>query len=278
MNHIIHPLPDTHPEFTVVRLPGFTEYRVANYWLARDGSGRIVRGTIVWSWVDVGMTVVLALIVCAWFEAQGKGGHGHGPAVPALAAMPRHMLFLGVGIVLTWLVWTRCNQVLHESLLVFPALCIQLETHRGHPLLPFPISVTRHFIPLSALEDVVIHEGFRRWNVRYYLAALQRHKQPIASVLAAVSDECKIDASISVSVDEKTKARLECSHLSSPIEASDSIVEVHVAFKNILPYFPVLHAVYCGVQVKLFQVASRFMETETENGGEVHDMSSGVCV
>jgi len=273
MNHIIHPLPDTHPEFTVVRWPGFTEYRVAHYWLARDGSGRIVRGTVVWSWVDAGIIVLLTLIVCVWFEAQGKGGqgHGHGPAVPAVAAMPRHILVLGVGIVLTWLVWRRCNQVLHESLLVFPALCIQLETHRGHPLLPFSLSVTRHFIPLSALEDVVIHEGFRRWNVRYYLAALQRYKRPVASasVAATVSDECETGASASASVDEKTKPRSGCSSFSSPIEASNSIVEVQVAFQNILPYFPILHVVYCGVQETLFPAPPRFMETETENGGEV---------
>ena len=65
------------------------------------------------------------------------------------------------------------QQVSPESLLVFPTLGIQLETHRGHPLLP-TLSTTHHFIPLSALEDIVIHEGFRRWDVRYYLAALKR--------------------------------------------------------------------------------------------------------
>ena len=60
-----------------------------------------------------------------------------------------------------------------ESLLVFPTLGLQLETHLGHPLLP-TLFTTHHFIPLSALEDVVTHEGFRRWNVRFYLAVLRR--------------------------------------------------------------------------------------------------------
>lgn len=64
----MQPFPDTHPEFTVVRWPGFIEYRVANYWLARDGSGQIVRGTTIWSWDDTGVIVLLALVVCAWFE------------------------------------------------------------------------------------------------------------------------------------------------------------------------------------------------------------------
>ncbi|KAN0076755.1 hypothetical protein V8E55_010610 [Tylopilus felleus] len=50
---------------------------------------------------------------------------------------------------------------------------IQFETYRGHTFHPL-LSTTHYFIPLSALEDVVIHEGFRRWNVRYYPSALNR--------------------------------------------------------------------------------------------------------
>ena len=107
--------------------------------------------------------------------------------------MSRAVLLVGTGIVLG-LVWARFTQVLHgtfplptflsiyshipyatpkESILVFPTLGIQLETHLGHPFLP-TLFTTHHFIPLSALEDVVIHEGFRRWNVRFYLAVLRR--------------------------------------------------------------------------------------------------------
>lgn len=104
------------------------------------------------------------------------------------------MLLAILALALTLFFWARCTQVLHglflssssplscsfpstESLLVFPTLGIQLSTYRGHPLLPtYPLQTTHHFIPLAALEDVVIHEGLHGWNVRYYLAALQRRR------------------------------------------------------------------------------------------------------
>ena len=63
-----------------------------------------------------------------------------------------------------------------EFPLVFPTLGIQLETHRGQPLLP-TLSTTYHFIPLSALQDVVIHGDFRRRDVRYYFATLKRTRR-----------------------------------------------------------------------------------------------------
>jgi len=57
--------------------------------------------------------------------------------------------------------------------LVFPTHGIQLETHRGYPLLK-PFFVSRRFVHASLLEDFIINEGLRRWNVRYYLAAVHR--------------------------------------------------------------------------------------------------------
>jgi phosphatidylinositol glycan class H protein len=57
--------------------------------------------------------------------------------------------------------------------LVFPPHGIQLETHRGYPLLK-PLFVSRRFIHASHLEDFIINEGLRRWNVRYYLAVVHR--------------------------------------------------------------------------------------------------------
>ena len=64
------PLPDTHPEFTVTHWQGFTEYRVEHWRLARDGTGRIVRGTCVWSWVDAGVLVLLLVVLLAWFGVR----------------------------------------------------------------------------------------------------------------------------------------------------------------------------------------------------------------
>lgn len=58
-----------------------------------------------------------------------------------------------------------------ESVLAIPSLGIQLETHRGLPNIP--LFINRRFIPVFYLQDVIINEGLRRWDVRYYLAALQ---------------------------------------------------------------------------------------------------------
>ncbi|KAN0081252.1 hypothetical protein V8E55_008876 [Tylopilus felleus] len=46
------------------------------------------------------------------------------------------------------------------------------HVHYSHPLLP-TLSMIQNLPPLSTLKDV-IHEGFRRWSVRYYLAPLRR--------------------------------------------------------------------------------------------------------
>jgi hypothetical protein len=35
-----------------------------------------------------------------------------------------------------------------------------------------PLFVSRRFIPLTEVRDVLINEGLRRWDVRYYLAIL----------------------------------------------------------------------------------------------------------
>nr|GAT47208.1 predicted protein [Mycena chlorophos] len=104
------------------------------------------------------------------------------------------------------LVYSKCNQVLWESVIVFHSVGIQLETHRGLPWFP-PLRVERQFLPWSALQDFVIHEGLQGWNVRYYLAAIAT-------------------------------------------SASDA-VQIHVAFENILPHFPILLVVYRSVQYAL---------------------------
>lgn len=44
-----HPLPD-HPEFSVRDYPGYREYRVENFYVARNGSGRIIQKATGLSW------------------------------------------------------------------------------------------------------------------------------------------------------------------------------------------------------------------------------------
>jgi phosphatidylinositol glycan class H protein len=62
-----------------------------------------------------------------------------------------------------------------ESVVVLPPYGVQLETHRGLPSLP--LFVSRRFIPLTEVQDVLINEGLRRWDVRYYLAVLYTPRQ-----------------------------------------------------------------------------------------------------
>ncbi|KAF7322885.1 hypothetical protein HMN09_00067900 [Mycena chlorophos] len=119
------------------------------------------------------------------------------------------------------LVYSKCNQVLWESVIVFHSVGIQLETHRGLPWFP-PLRVERQFLPWSALQDFVIHEGLQGWNVRYYLAA----------IATSPSDAVQIHVAF---------------------EASGHFV--HTLFltvrQNLLPHFPILLVVYRSVQYAL---------------------------
>lgn len=183
------PLPDTHPELSILEWPGFREYRVENWRLARDGSARIIRRTSPSVWLlDVCLPPLLLALL--WTKLRENT-----------------MRLLLAGLVLALFVRSRCTQVLYESVLVFPTLGIQLETHRGHPSLQ-PLLVSRRFIHVGCLENVVIHEGLHRWNVRYFLAAIKR--------------------------------------------SNNGTLSIHVAFENILPYFPVLLEVYTGVQNTIY--------------------------
>ena len=97
----------------------------------------------------------------------------------------RHLTFLLCAF-LIYVSW-RCSQIIHgipfspnvkhirakttflESVIVFPSHGVQLETHRG----PFtPLFVSRRFIPIVYIHDVIINEALHRWNVRYYLALI----------------------------------------------------------------------------------------------------------
>ena len=40
--HLTHPIPG-YPQFSVFNHPGYREYRVEHYFVAQDGSGRVVR-------------------------------------------------------------------------------------------------------------------------------------------------------------------------------------------------------------------------------------------
>jgi hypothetical protein len=66
-------------------------------------------------------------------------------------------------------------KLLPESVLSFPSIGIQLETHQGFSILGQRIittGVSRSFIPISGISDIVINEGLCGWNVRRYMAVL----------------------------------------------------------------------------------------------------------
>ncbi|KAF9453244.1 hypothetical protein P691DRAFT_658988 [Macrolepiota fuliginosa MF-IS2] len=134
------PLP-SHPEFSVIDYPGYREYRVENFYIARDGSGRVVKRTsgLTWYWI------LIPTFGLRWFTIWA--------------------------LVTVALLYGKCTQILAETILVIPSHGIQLETTRG--IANWPFIVSRHFIPLTALQDVIINEGLRRWNVRFYLAAVK---------------------------------------------------------------------------------------------------------
>lgn len=108
-------------------------------------------------------------------------------------------------------------------MVIFPSLGLQLETHRG--IAGISLLAARKFIPWSSLEDFLINEGLRGWNVRYYLVAINRTTQ--GALQLEVAFEVRI-----------------------------TVLMIHLLFsrlrtQNILPRFPVLLEVYRSVQEAL---------------------------
>ncbi|KAI0810913.1 hypothetical protein BC629DRAFT_1281118 [Irpex lacteus] len=142
------PLQD-HPQFSIYQCEGHVEYRVENWRLARDGTGKVVK-SFGWTWVDLAIPVVVAVL---WPK------------------MTTRIHYAALMISVTYYVYSKCTQILWESVFAVPYIGIQLETHRGLPNMP--LFVSRRFIPAIYLQDFIVNEGLRRWNVRYYLAAIQ---------------------------------------------------------------------------------------------------------
>jgi phosphatidylinositol glycan class H protein len=84
---------------------------------------------------------------------------------------------------------------------------------------------SRRFISMNALEDFFINEGLRRWDVRYYLAAM------------------KTDSDNHLSLTVAYEVGYPCSDFGYPISK---------ASQNLLPHFPILLEVYRGVHETLF--------------------------
>ncbi|GMK56029.1 hypothetical protein CspeluHIS016_0210850 [Cutaneotrichosporon spelunceum] len=65
-----------------------------------------------------------------------------------------------------------CWRVRYQSVTPLAGLGIQLATARGFGV--GPKSTERKFVPLDDISTVIIHEGLRRWNVRYYLGVVKK--------------------------------------------------------------------------------------------------------
>jgi phosphatidylinositol glycan class H protein len=186
------PLTEAHPELLVIDIPGLSrEYRVESWHPSRSQHRRL-SGL---PWVSVLDVFSVILVGFLWpavrsfqnlLSSLGDSKHllGEGECSPndrnGNRARP-HYIPEGYAGPLGW-VRVVASRLLSlrlmrrpESVLVLPPYGIQLETHRGLPSLPFFVS--RRFIPLTEVQDVLINEGLRRWDVRYYLAVLCSPRQ-----------------------------------------------------------------------------------------------------
>lgn len=75
---------------------------------------------------------------------------------------------------------TTADIVLAESVIIIPSFGLQFETHTGLP--GVPLFASRRFIPFTYLQDFIINEGLRGWNVRYYLAAIEKSQDGAISL------------------------------------------------------------------------------------------------
>ncbi|RPD80247.1 hypothetical protein L226DRAFT_454737 [Lentinus tigrinus ALCF2SS1-7] len=142
-----------HPELSIIEHSGWHEYRV-------DAPGRKHRlasriPSLGGLWFDACLLLGLAYYWNAIVET-----------LPRLAAS---------ALVTSLYLYSRSTQVLWESVMIFPVLGIQLETHRG--VAGLSLLASRKFIPWSSLEDFLINEGIRGWDIRYYLVAINRTPQ-----------------------------------------------------------------------------------------------------
>ncbi|EUC66943.1 GPI-GlcNAc transferase complex, PIG-H component [Rhizoctonia solani AG-3 Rhs1AP] len=152
-------------ELTVLKFDsGIVEYRVGRH------SSRIAKGR------EGGFGVAIALLVqCAWDRLNGEWTWG---------------TTRGVFLVISFLfLYMRFTEVQHESILALPSIGLQLETHRGLRLFGHHVlstGVSREFLPIAAVSDVIINEGLCGWNIRRYLAVLSAGESRLRVVFQAL--------------------------------------------------------------------------------------------
>lgn len=105
------PLPDTHPEFSILDDVASREYRVENWRLARNGSGKVIQGISRFTGYDA---FALAVIAVLWWQVLYE----------RLVLNRRYLIlpqvrgmwsWLGIGVLCALHVWFRCTQVLYGA-------------------------------------------------------------------------------------------------------------------------------------------------------------------
>lgn len=96
----------TNPEFSVLECPGYSEYRVENWRLARDGSSRTISCISTLSWLDA---ILAAALSVAWLKVASVRFSLH---LFSQSIQATHIWLVPIVIAILSYVWWRCNQVL----------------------------------------------------------------------------------------------------------------------------------------------------------------------
>lgn len=78
--------------------------------------------------------------------------------------------------------------IVEESLLILRSLGIQTTSVSPYYLLP----PTTRFIPTSQIRDILIHEAFRGFEVRYYLAVVVEGEAEVVVVFPVSAHMCNL--------------------------------------------------------------------------------------
>lgn len=129
------------------------------------------------------LRLALGLAICVAFGLKFSGFESKNEGLEAVFAALAHMVRgrpwshvgpLGLlGLALVSMRWHK-----EESLLVLRTLGIQTRTLSTSYLLPSTV----RFIPTSQIRDVFIHEAFRGFEVRYYLAVVVEGEEEVVVV------------------------------------------------------------------------------------------------
>jgi len=139
-----------HPEFSIIEYPGYREYRVAHPRTVKQDGKRPQN-------IASSFTTHAFLVPLLSFYWQ---------------SIPRNYSYPTLAILLVLIVRSIFSQLLYESVILLPPHGIQLESHRGMTGMR-PLFSKRRFIPATSLQDVVINEGLKGWNVLYYLVVVR---------------------------------------------------------------------------------------------------------